>query len=187
MTLRVDVRSNYKSVIAEFTPRHQGIVDKATIRALNRALDSAQTVANREIRKVYNVKAAVVRAAMKKVRANKKQSYAYSRLSISGARIPLIAFDARWKRGMKIGASVRILRGGARKRVKGAFIGVHGHTGARQVFVRLDKKRYPIKSLRSVSIPQQFANEIVINAVNRASRESFEKNFRQQIVYLSRN
>jgi hypothetical protein len=181
----VEVRSDFKRVIAEFDARHAGVIDKATIRALNRALDKAQTEANSRIRDRYNVKAGVVRKAMKKIRAHRAQAYAFARLSIEGARIPLIEFGATWTRGQKVGASVKVLKAGGRKRIPGAFIGVHGYTGARQVFVRRGRERYPIKSLRSVSVPQQFANKVVREAVDVAVRESFDKNFRQQLKFLS--
>jgi hypothetical protein len=51
--------------------------------------------------------------------------------------------------------------------------------------VRRGRERYPIKSLRSVSVPQQFANKVVREAVDVAVRESFDKNFRQQLKFLS--
>jgi hypothetical protein len=181
----VNVRSNFDRVIAEFTPLHKGIIDKAKVRALNRTMDSVQTVAIKKIRERYNVKAAVVRKAMKKLRAHRAQGSAFAMLEISGARLPLIEFAATWKRGQKIGASVKVLRGGPRKRIPGAFIGVHGYTGARQVFVRRGRERYPIKSLRSVSVPQQFANKVVREAVDVAVRDAFDKNFRQQLKFLS--
>lgn len=178
----LDVRSDAKRVIAEISALNRQIVDKATLRAINRALDTAQTVGNRKIRETYNIKARAVRAAMKKRRANARSLFA--RLEVSGALIPLIEFDARWTRTTKIGASFRVKKGGPRRRIRGAFIGVHGATGARQVFVRRGAERYPIKTLRSLALPQAFLSRAVIGGVDAAVAESFEKNFRQQLVYL---
>lgn len=183
--ITVGVRREAKFTLARFELDHREKISKANVRALNRAINTAQTVANRKIRERYNVKAAAVRKAIKKKYAHVKQVYAVAELWIRGARIPLIEFGAKWSRKMKPGASVKVLRQGARKRIRGAFIGVHGHTGARQVFVRTTKDRYPIKSLRSVSIPQQFAQKSVLAAVRVATRESYSKNFAQQLKFLS--
>jgi len=179
----VSVRSTIKSVIADFRAETAAIEEKATVRALNRALDQAATGASREIRKVYNIKHRVVMRALKKDRARKGKLTAT--LHMSGARIPLIEFAARWTRKTRVGASVQVKVGGGRKRIRGAFIGVHGYTGARQVFVRRGKQQYPIKSLRSVSVPQAFSAEAVIAAIQALARESFTRNFQQQLRYLS--
>lgn len=183
--ITVNVRREAKYAIARIDAGTKARVDKATIRAMNRAIDTAQTVANRKIRERYNVKAAAVRKAFKKKRAHGKQAYVFAELSISGLRIPLIEFGANWNRNMKPGASVKVLREGMRKRVKGAFIGVHGGSGKKGVFVRTGKDRYPIRHLRSVSVPQQFVNKKVLAAVNAATREAFSKNFQQQLTFLS--
>lgn len=182
--IHISVRREAKWSIARFEADHRGKINKATVRALNRAIDSSQTAASREIRKTYNIKARAVRRAMKKKRAHRGQVYPYAELEINGALIPLIEFDARWTQKTKIGASVRIKKAGGRKRIKGAFIGVHGHTGARQVFVRVGQDRYPIKSLRSLSLPQAFRSRVVFRAVQLATRESFTKNFQQQLKFL---
>ena len=185
--ITVSVRREANFAVASFQSVHDNKIKTATVRALNRALDTSQTIANRKIRETYNVKARAVAKAMKKHRAHRGQAYAYAELKISGERIPLIEFGARWTRRMKPGASVQIFKAGARKRIRGAFIGVHGYTGARQVFVRKDLSdpRSDIKSLRGVSIPQQFRNKAVLAVVKQATREAFSKNFQQQLKFLS--
>lgn len=180
----VSVRSNIRSVIADFRAETGAIEEKATVRALNRALDQTATATSREIRKVYNVKHRAVMKALKKLRAYKGKPTAT--LSISGARIPLIEFGARWTRKTKVGASVQVKVAGGRKRIKGAFIGVHGHTGHRQVFVRTTPKQYPIKTLRSISVPQAFSAEAVIAAIRAVAVDSFTRNFEQQLRFLGR-
>ena len=183
--ITTSVRRESDFTLARFEAGHRDKIGKATIRALNRAIDTAQTVANRKIRERYNVKAAAVRKAFKKKRASKRQLYAVAELEISGLRIPLIEFGASWARNMRPGASVKVLKEGGRKRIAGAFIGVHRASGARQVFIRTTKDRYPIKALRSVSVPQQFAHKAVLKAVQVATRETFSKNFAQQLKYLN--
>jgi hypothetical protein len=53
------------------------------------------------------------------------------------------------------------------------------------VFVRQGKERYPIKALRSVSVPQAFLHQAVLQATDVAVRDAFEKTFRQQLIFLS--
>jgi hypothetical protein len=181
--INVDVRSNLDEVKAEFHRFSYGLQEKATVRALNRALDQAATETVRRIRDVYNVKARAVHAAMKKDKADGGFRLANATLKIRGARIPLIEFGARWSR-RNPGATVLIKKGGGRKTLRGSFIGVHGKTGKRQVFVRLGKKRYPIKTLRSLSLPQAFVKKTVLAAVKAKAGDSFTKNFRQQVDNL---
>jgi len=178
----VNMRKSAQSIARELGRFQQAVKDKATVRALNRALDTAQTVANQGIRNRYNIKAQAARKSMKKHRAWAGQLRAA--LEVGGRKIPLIEFSARWSR-RQVGATVQILRAGGRKTVRGAWIGTHGSTGARQVFRRIGRERYPIVSLRSVSVPQAFANRAVIRAIDLAVVESFEKNFEHQLRYLT--
>lgn len=188
----VDVRHNLDRVEAELKMLGDVVKDKATVRALNRALDQTATQTSREIRKVYNIRHKAVMAALKKLRANKNRLW--STLRIQGARIPLIEFDARWRPGQKIGATVKVKVAGGRKPVRGGFIAAGtrnnyrggGSAGMLQVFRRVGPDRYPIRSLRSISLPQAFANQVVLAAVKKVASESFLKNLRQQIKYLGR-
>jgi len=182
--INVDVRSNVDQVLAEFRQGTRGLQEKATVRALNTALDRSATEANRRIREVYNIKARAVAASFKKKRAAGGSRLANATLTIRGARIPLIEFAARWTRKTPTGASVMIKRGEGRKRIAGAFIGVHGKTGARQVFVRVGKKRYPIKSLRSISLPQAFVEKTVLEAVQAKAAATFRSEFERQLTHL---
>lgn len=181
----VSVRSNIREVSAEFSALKDRIADQATVRALNRALDQAATEANRRIRDVYNVKARAVAAAIKKRRARRGSPSAA--LEISGVRLGLIEFDARQTRKMT-GTSVRIKVAGGRSLVRHAFITTlagGANAGYRGVFVREGKQSYPIKALRSLSVPRAFLNKVVQKAVKQVARDSFVRNYRQQIKYLS--
>lgn len=178
--IHVDLRSNLKKVSADFRALTENIKEKATVRALNRALDQSATAANREIRKVYNLKVAVVAKAFKKKYAREKMVYPVAVLEVSGSRIGLIEFDAKQVRR---GVSVRVRRGGRRKTRKGAFIATtrSGYTG---VFERRGRERYPIKNLKSITLPRAFTNAAVIKAVKQVARESIVKNFKQQLQFL---
>ncbi len=197
--IRVDVRSPLNSVIAEFKATTDAIKDKATVRALNRALDQTATATSREIRKEYNVTHRAVLKALKKRRANSRSLHA--KIEMRGSKLPLIAFSARavnpWnvagrKRRLGGGVSVQVKVAGGRKVVRGAFIATGtannatggGSEGMRQVWRRAGPGRYPILNLRSVSVPQAFANKAVIAAVSAIAADSFKKNFAQQIQFL---
>lgn len=187
--IRLEVKSNLDRVVAEFRQDRDEILDKATYRALNRALDKSATETSREIRKVYNVRDRAVKAALTKQRASSKRLWA--RLVIQGARLGLIEFDASWSR-KKSGASVRIKVGGGRLTVRGSFIAARRwrswQNGQEQVsqgvFKRVGKARYPIHYLRSISIPQAFAQRAVLAAIERLAVEAFDKNLEQQVRYL---
>lgn len=181
--VRIDVRADARRAVAEFRAMASDVRDKATYRALNRALDKVGTETGREVRKEYNVKASAVRNALRKKRANAKSLWA--RLIAEGTRLGLIEFDARWRQRMPVGASVRIKVAGGRKSVRGAFIATNKHTGYTGVFRRTGAARFPIRNLRSISIPQAVMNKAVLAALERVAVETFNKNFAQQIRYLS--
>ncbi len=182
-SIRIDVRTDVKRAVAEFSAMASDIKDKATYRALNRALDKVATETGREVRKIYNVKASAVRNALRKTKATSKSLSA--RMLVEGARLGLIEFDARWRRGMPIGASVKIKVAGGRKNVQGAFIATNRHTGYTGVFRRTGRTRMPIRNLRSISIPQAIMNKLVLAALETVAVETFNKNFEQQVRYLS--
>lgn len=179
----IEVRDNIRDVVAELGALPGRLKDRATVRAINRAVDAVATVSNREIRKVYNLKARAVAAAMSKSRASTAQVSPRGVVTMSGKRIGLIEFDARQTRRMA-GTSVRIKLAGGRKTIRHAFIATNSHTGYKGVFVREGKDRYPIRNLRSISLPRAFRNQAVIDACRAIASETFTKNFAQQIRYL---
>ncbi len=182
MSVRVSVRSDMKRMVAEFALERKK-ANKATMRALNRALDKVATETGREIRKTYNVKAGAIRKALSKRRAS--GSNLSARMIVEGVRLGLIEFDARWTRKMPIGATVRIKVAGGRKPVRGAFIASNTATGYRGVWRRVGRERYPIRNLRSISIPQAFSNKAVVAALEKHAAETFNKNLLQQLRYLT--
>jgi len=99
---------------------------------------------------------------------------------VEGHPVGLINFSARQT---KRGVSVLIKKGTGRKVLRTAFIATT-KTGYRGVFVREGKERYPIKNLRSVSIPQTFINDVVIKAVDAATMDAFERTLSQQTRFL---
>jgi hypothetical protein len=189
MTINLNVASNLAEVRAQFADAQDRVVKKATVRALNRALDQSQTGASREIRKTYNIKAGAVVRGMKKIRAYERSILPSATLQIRGVRISLFEFSPtqrriRTRRGPRRGVSVKVLVGGQRKLVKGGFVATT-KSGVTGIFIRQGRSRYPIRLARSVSLPQTFTNKVVLAAVKKIARDSFETNVAQQIEFLS--
>jgi len=178
----IDVRNTIKETIADISAIQEGIGKKAAVRAVNKAVDGVATGASREMRKIYNVKARAIAAAMKKVKASMRGRSIAGSVAFSGRNIPLIEFDARWTRNMP-GASVRIKVAGTRKTLRGSFIATTGR-GTKGVFVRVGPRRYPIKNLRSLSIPDIVHNEAVRTALVAIGTDRFKREFLHQLNFL---
>lgn len=175
------MQSNIDGVMAQFSALSDGIRDKATLRAINRAVDAVATQANREIRKVYRIKARDIAKAINKKRAHRGQAVLRGEVTFKGRRLNLYDFAARQT---KRGASVQVLVNGPRKVLPGTFIATNSHTGFRGLFRRVGKARYPIVNLRAIAIPQTVTNKQVSEAIRAVANETFIKNFRQQLQYL---
>jgi hypothetical protein len=201
VTFKIDVRSNIKQVMAGISIDQKN-VSKATVIALNRTAQQLRTEAGREVRKVYNLKLRAVRAASKILRAHRSMSFPRAEVHFFGRNIPLIEFEARavkpWnvkgrKRNPGGGVSVRVKVGGARKLVRGAFISAltsnnlrgGGSAGIRAVFRREGRERYPIRNLRSISIPSAFAQRAVSDALLRFADNRFDKNLTDAVRFLT--
>ncbi|MDP1570343.1 MAG: phage tail protein [Vicinamibacterales bacterium] len=129
-------------------------VERAGVRAMNRAIEAARTVMAREISKDLQLRVGVVREALRMQQA----SIARPEASLSGSRlkrIPVIDMGATGpfpSRGRGRGVS---WRNQGRKRDPKAFIAVmkSGHKG---VFKRVSKKRLGIIELRGPSLGHVF-------------------------------
>ena len=180
--LSIDVRDTTRELIVELGAIEEGITKKASVRAVNRALDRMNTAAGREVRKVYNIKLRAIKDATKIRRASVANKRAWGKLTFSGRPIPLIEFDARWTPNMA-GASVKILVGKGRVIRPGSFIATtkRGITG---VFQRKGKERYPIKNLRSISIPVAVTKQAVLDALTLIGFKSYRDEFLRQVDLL---
>lgn len=190
----VSVVSTINGVRATFRQLQDRVANKATVRALNRALDQSATEASRKIREVYNIRHGAILKAMKKIRAGGRLGIAQAEIRMRGGRFGLIEFDARWTRNMA-GASILEKRAGGRKTIAHSFITTirsGPFAGYRGVAIRAwlqghfaGKEERDFYFLRGISLPAAFRNKAVIEAVRKVASESFLKNFRQQIKFLS--
>ncbi len=181
--LSLDLRDTTRELLVDLSAIESGITDKAGIRAVNRALDRMNTQAGREIRAIYNIKLRAIRDATRVYKASRRSKVATGRLRFTGRPIPLIEFDARWTPNMA-GASVRILVDKGRVVRPGSFIRTtkKGVTG---VFERAPgAKRYPIKTLRSISIPVAVSRKAVFDALTVVGFTEYRKEFLRQFDLL---
>lgn len=175
----VDVTSDVRRVQVALGRLRSEVVDAATVRALNKTATTVRAEASKEIRKTYNIKAAVAKNQIKITKARKGTLYV--KIIASGKRLPLIEFGAVWdrKNPPPIGASVKVLTQGARKRVKGAFI-AQAKGGKLGLFRRVGKARKPLEYLLSVGVAQAFVSKKVLPVLLKLSRERFVTTLQQE-------
>jgi hypothetical protein len=193
--LNVSVRSNLLQVAAQFDRIADNSLNLAAMRALNRAATTVRKEASSEIRKVYNLTAAVAKAQMKITRATKYSLEAV--VTAKGKPIGLIDFSARQTAR---GVTVKVRRDSGRKLIPHAFVAA-GRGGGEQVFLRVvpgtekttrlyREKRVrrkgsdlPIVALKSVSVARALVSKAVFAALKRVAQSEFVKNFNSEMKY----
>jgi hypothetical protein len=156
--LRNDVRLSRKQV------------DKATARALNRAIDNARFVAVREIAKMTRIPSSRVRSRTWVRGATPINLVAV--MDVLPYAPNLRAFNARQNsQGVAASAWER------RKTYKRAFILPSG-----RVVARVGKERLPTKPLYGPSVPNTFRREVIQNQVRESARAIFNKNLEREIT-----
>lgn len=165
----------------------------AVARALKRAGESARTVMVREMSRDLGLKSSTVRDEVKVdiVGRGGEPSEMSVRVSVSGARIPLIEFGAKGRepsRGRGPGVSAK-LRGG-RGRYPHAFIATM-HSGHRGVFQRVPganrhgpaphRSQLPIVELRGPSLPHVFTKFLPVGLAR--GQEALVKNLEHEFKF----
>lgn len=149
---------------------------RASMRAINRTLESVNTQAVRAIADDLGIAQKGVRAALKIYRAS--TTSLRGSLQGTGKRIPLMDFAARQT---KQGVTYRMA--GVRRRIPSGFIATmrSGHKG---VFTRAPgAKRLPIVEKFGPSVPYIFRKHIKESLRGVAARELF-KNLQHEIGFL---
>jgi hypothetical protein len=144
-------------------------------RVLNRTATGVRTDVSRHIRSILNVRAQDVNKRLSIRRAARGEGTADI---VIGARgLPLLAFGARQTRK---GVSVKVLRRGGRKLVRGAFIATM-KSGHRGVFVRRGAKALPIDERFGEMPAQTILRPNVIAEVSEKARARFERELAHEL------
>lgn len=158
---------------------------KATVRSLNRAIVSGQAVIARLIATDTGLKVKDVKAAFTLSQATDAAPDAS--VSAGFKRIPLIQFNAKdsgSKLTKALGGGVSYNVGDMRKAIPNAFIATM-KTGHRGVFVRVGRKRLPIKELFGPSIGKVFL-KFQFDGQRRAE-DAFLANFEHELGRMGLN
>lgn len=178
MSAALTLKFNTRDVARRF----KAVADRvphATARALNRAGTTMRAVMAREISRDTGLKVGTVKNEL--IVTNATPAKTSVRVSVSGARIPLIEFNARGpepSRGRGRGVTAR-LKGG-RGRYPHAFISTM-RSGHRGVFQRRGSGRLPIDELEGPSLPWVFRK--VSPSVREAGVTALAKNLASEINY----
>ncbi len=134
--------------------RMRGEAPKALKNAINQTARQARTDLKNQVRKQYTVKAGKVSKAMRIQSA--KTSRLEATIFVKGKVLNITSYKTS---APKKGAKAQIVKGGGLKQLVGprkitAFKGIND-----LIWQRQGKERYPIKPLKSLSIPKAVGNE----------------------------
>jgi len=183
----INIDSNIDQVL-RFIAAEPQVIKKAVARTLNRLATQARTQFVREIRGVYNVRAADVRKAIG-IKQRATSAEPTSVLEASGRPVSLAHFGARQTR---TGVSFKVLKRGARKRMRSAFILQRGggpvvfargrYSGGRLVYAA-KAPRLPIQKLFGPAIPSMFSNREVNRVMTRFVANNFGPRFTHELLF----
>lgn len=185
--LDISVRSDIKATVLRLAAKGTKAIQDSSVRALNRTASSVRTEASREIRQRYNLKASVIKANMRIVKATRSRLVA--EIVATGKRIPLIEFGARAVNPWNVAGRSHRRRGGGvsaavtktRRLFKGAFIAVmpSGHRG---VYLRQGEGR-KIRQLMGISIPKAMVERQVNATLAKFAAQRFRIEFERDLKY----
>ena len=189
--ITVNVRHNANQVVIDLLAAAADMRNLATVRALNKTVDSVVVAAARAVRDAgYNLKIAAIKKTIKKRYAN--QGNLRASVVASGRPIPLLQYGAR-QTGK--GVTVNVLKG--RRLIAGAFIATmpSGHQGVyvrdpggKHVKVNRSGKvswhQLPIRELFGPSIPDGMANKAVQDSLQQLIADRFPKLLERESNYL---
>jgi len=144
--------------------------------AINKTVGLANTDISKRIRSVLALKAAAIKKAMRRRKAN-YHSWRGD-IWVSKKRLPLIQFGAR---KTARGTSYKIEKSGGRKVLSHAFI-ARMPTGHEGVFMRRGKKRLPLTAeKRGPSIGEVFESGPMVAAAVSTALKNLERNIDSQV------
>jgi len=152
---------------------------KAGVRALNKTATQSSNFAQRESRKIMNVKASRLKKAYKVIRAKQNQKTPRFEVRVKYIQFPLTHYNGY--RQTKKGVSVTMRKDKGRKLYKHAFISTmsSGHRGA---YFRKGKGRLPIKEIKGPN-PQGIF-DIKLSEVERMTGQTFDRLYDAELDFI---
>lgn len=156
-------------------------------RAINRAAESARTEGSKVVRKTYNIKHGNVLKKIKIKRARPGDLLADVRTSGRPLSVRNFAVEANEPfptRGKYARVSVKKGSGGI---IRKSFIATTRKDQTNEyknVFIRVGKGRFPLRSLHGPSVPQMFGRESGIRAMEKRAEEILDKRLEHEIKRL---
>lgn len=176
-------------------------VRKAAKETLKDLVKMAKTEASSGIREKFNLKKQDLDPRLK-VRLPSFSNLT-SEIAITGTPIPLVYFGAREVRDTQQGVLVQDRRSGRiqrrasgargvtyevergqRKTLSKAFMAYHSRFDRVEVFQRKGKKRLPLRTFRSITIPSMFSQDRVILPVTAKVQDNFDQRFDHHLRYF---
>ncbi len=158
-------------------------VPKAISAAVNRTITSTAAQISRVVRETYQVKAGDIKSTIKQKKSNK--SDLIGEIVSTGRLLTLyhhfkIAPRKRTKRKYTVKATIKK---GQQQSIPGAFLGSRRATGTPQVWMREGKSRYPIKVLRSLSVPQMISNEKNMDRIQAHAQKVLDERIEHELDF----
>lgn len=181
--MKLSITTNFPDVQRQIEAMKDGIARQATASAVNKVVAQAKTAMGREIRAEFNISAAKVNESLRVTRATAKGGLVDIEAALESPRrrgrsLNLINFSARQTAK---GVTFKIKRNGPRKLIPGAFIANDGRT----VFIRVGKRRLPIKALQTVDVASMFNTRRVNTKVLQMIEAKFPDIFANEARFFT--
>lgn len=180
-------------------------IPKATVAALNRTVTFANTRIKREVTRKYAIKSGEVQQTLTMKKATTQNLTTY--ITSEGRRYTLAHFERNLNSVAKAGGNIKVqVKKGNTKAVNikpGAFVasmsGPKKKRAARKsntmgtflIAQRVGNSRYPIKVLRTLSVPQMISSNDISETVLKESQNMLKKRIDHEVEYrlskLSKN
>lgn len=189
--MRLSIQTNFPDVQRALDVVRREVAERALARSLNRAIEQARTQMGREIRSQYMVDSRFIRERLRIKRASLFGGVLSLEAVLEAQEKPrsanLIRFGARQTAE---GVSVKIKRAGARRLVRGAFIGNKGRTVFERVpNTRMGSRKWgkqhgqKIKPVQTIDVPQMFNARRIKAAVVNAMQQRFPAIFQRELAF----
>lgn len=173
-------------------------VPKATVSALNRTITFTNTKLKKEVTSKYVIKSGEVQQTLRMKKANYSNLTTY--IICEGRRYTLAHFERNLKSAAIRGGGIKVqVKKGGTKTLRtnpGAFVasmsgpkkkkGKVNRAPTRGTFLiaqRIGAKRYPIKVLRTLSVPQMISSNDISEKVLKQSQEMLQKRIEHEVEY----